>query len=260
MRLAHAQCSDCHGDAHAGQLARRADGGRCESCHDLSGFRPARFTVEDHARTAYALSGAHLAVPCDACHVPAVVKASVRTARLRFASTRCTECHEDAHRGEAARFVKKDGCEACHRVESWRRVAFDHAQTRYPLAAGHARASCASCHRATRAGAEPRLRFVALTQSCDGCHRDPHQGQFLAVGQTGGCDRCHAADSLKASKFDHGRHAAYALDGAHARLACGACHRPESRTGPTVVRYKPLPTTCKGCHGSSRVAASGARP
>jgi hypothetical protein len=258
MRLAHARCSDCHADAHAGQLARRADGGRCESCHDLAGFRPARFTTEDHARTAYPLSGAHLAVPCDACHAPTVRAASART-RLRFASTRCADCHQDAHRGEAARFVRKDGCEACHRVESWRRVAFDHAQTRYRLAGGHERVSCAACHRAARAGAEPRIRFAAVAQSCEGCHRDPHQGQFAAPGQPAACDRCHAGDTLKASKFDHGRHASYALDGAHARVACAACHRTEARAGVAFVRYKPLPTSCKGCHAGDRVARGEVR-
>ena len=31
MRVKHDRCTDCHGDAHAGQLARRADAGRCET-------------------------------------------------------------------------------------------------------------------------------------------------------------------------------------------------------------------------------------
>ena len=66
-------------------------------------------------------------------------------------------------------------------------------------------------------------------------------------------------DNLKASKFDHARDAAYRLDGAHVRLACAACHRPETRNGVTFVRYKPLPTTCRGCHGGSQPPATGER-
>ena len=66
--LRHARCTDCHQDRHAGQLAGRADGGRCETCHDVNGFKPARFSPEDHARTRMPLTGAHLAIPCDACH------------------------------------------------------------------------------------------------------------------------------------------------------------------------------------------------
>jgi len=270
VKMRHEQCTDCHADAHAGQLARRADGGRCESCHDVSGFRPARFGLDEHAKTTYPLVGAHLAVSCDACHPPIaaaalgsaasgrVVRAPARTARLRFASHRCAECHPDAHRGDVARFVKKDGCEGCHRVESWRHVTFDHALTRYPLAGGHARATCTGCHHQAQAGAAaPGLRFPGVTQACEGCHGDPHQGQFARAGKAASCDGCHATETLKASKFDHARDSVYHLDGAHARLACAECHRTEARGGVSVVRYKPLPTTCKGCHGSGRVAVNG---
>jgi hypothetical protein len=74
------------------------------------------------------------------------------------------------------------------------------------------------------------------------------------------CERCHTTDDLKPSRFDHTRDAAYELDGAHARLACSACHLLETRNGVTFVRYKPLPTTCRGCHGASRQPGNGERP
>ena len=257
MRVKHDRCTDCHSDTHAGQLARRADGGRCESCHDVNGFRPARFGPEDHAKTAYPLAGGHLAVACDQCHRPGSAAGRATTVPLHFASTRCADCHKDPHQGETAR-VAKAGCESCHRVDSWREVAFDHAQTRYPLSGAHARVACAPCHR--EAGPPARLRFTGVPQACDGCHRDPHQGQFARAGGAVACDRCHTTDSLKASKFDHGRDTAYRLDGAHARIACTKCHRPETRNGVAFVRYKPLPTTCRGCHGSSLPPANGGRP
>ncbi len=258
LRVKHDRCADCHADAHAGALARRPDGGRCEACHDVNGFRPARFGPEDHAKTSYPLAGAHLAVACDQCHRPVKSPGRAPTVPLHFASTRCADCHEDPHTGEAAGVFAKGACESCHRVESWRQVAFDHGQTRYPLSGRHARVACVSCHRVAEVGQAARLRFAGLPQACDGCHRDPHQGQFAGAGGRVPCERCHTTEGLKASRFDHSRDAAYALDGAHARLACAACHRPETRNGVTFVRYKPLPTTCRGCHGGQ--PAKGDRP
>ena len=263
LRLPFGRCTDCHADTHAGQFARRADQGRCESCHDVNGFRPAKITVEDHGKTAYPLAGAHLAVPCDACHrsvgveairrvVPAVrVAGKSRFAQFSFAGTRCADCHRDPHQGEVSRQVKAGGCESCHRVESWREIRFDHAQTRFALRGRHARPACGACHRKTEKGAAKRLVLAGLSLACEGCHRDPHQGQFARVGSPAGCDRCHAQDTAEASRFDHARDASWALDGAHARVPCRACHRLETKAGVAFVRYKPLPTTCRGCHGGS---------
>jgi hypothetical protein len=57
--------------------------------------------------------------------------------------------------------------------------------------------------------------------------------------------------------FDHRRETGFALEGAHARLACAACHRRERRGGRVELPFEPLPTTCEGCHGPG-VARSGA--
>jgi hypothetical protein len=259
MRVKHDRCTDCHSDAHAGQLAKPADAGRCEICHDVNGFRPARFGPEDHAKTAYPLAGAHLAVACDQCHKPVASGTSRASVALHFASSRCVDCHKDPHRGEVARFVAKGGCESCHRVDSWREVTFDHGLTKYALVGGHARVSCAPCHlRAVAPGRPAELRFAGVPQACESCHRDTHQGQFVRQGAVS-CERCHTTQSLKATQFDHSRDSAYRLDGAHVRLACAACHRPETRNGVTFLRYKPLPTTCRGCHGSSQPPTNGER-
>jgi hypothetical protein len=117
------------------------------------------------------------------------------------------------------------------------------------------------CH-VQKSGAGPAgvLRFAGLTQACESCHRDPHQGQFARAGASTSCERCHTTSELKAASFDHGKDAAWPLDGAHARLACSACHRPETRDGVTFVRYKPLPRTCRGCHAQAPQTANGERP
>lgn len=267
LRIAFARCTDCHADAHLGQLARRADGGRCESCHDVSGFSPPKFLVEEHQKTSYPLAGGHLAVACDACHRPVTPEAlrkipgllvvepaagpRPRTPQFRFASTRCAECHRDAHLGELDRYAAADGCAACHGVESWRRVVFDHARTRFALTGGHLEPACADCHPRTDVGTpRARVRLANTPLQCAACHKDPHQGQLKRAGSTA-CDGCHSVEDWKKTRFDHARDAAFELDGAHVRLGCGECHRPEKKGKALIVRYKPLPRTCKGCHPPS---------
>jgi hypothetical protein len=261
--LRYARCTDCHGDSHLGQLARRPDGGACEACHDVTGFSPARFGVLEHQQTAYRLTGAHLAVPCNACHVATPADelrripglrvppgASGRSARFRFASTRCQACHRDVHRGELDRWVKAGGCESCHDTTGWDRAAFDHGQTRFALVGAHARTACPACHKKLEAGTpRKRLVFAGAPVTCEGCHGDPHRGQFRKAGRATACERCHASDTLAASLFDHSRDSAWPLDGAHARVPCASCHRREKEKDTSFVRYVPLPRTCAGCHG-----------
>ena len=261
--LRHERCTDCHDDAHFGQLASRADKGACESCHTVDGFSPARYGLDEHQKTSYPLTGGHAAIACNACHTSATVAElressgvpitgapSGRSPRLRFASTRCAACHRDAHFGELDRWVTQDGCESCHSVESWRAAAktFDHSRTRFALVGAHARPACAECHEKVGVGTErERVRFAGVPLTCQGCHEGTHRGQFEVS-----CDRCHDPNSLKASRFDHGRDSAWPLDGAHARVVCAECHLRETRDGVVFVRYKPLPTTCRGCHTGSR--------
>jgi hypothetical protein len=269
-----ARCTDCHSDTHRGQLARRADLGRCEACHDVSGFTPARYSLEDHAKTAYPLSGSHQAVACNRCHRPIgdddasrtgtgglAAGGSAKSTRFRFASTRCQDCHKDPHRGELERLSRKQGCEGCHGTDSWRAITFDHARTRFALSGGHAKPACAACHKKVDVGTpRERAQLVGLPVACQACHKDPHAGQFAREGEASSCERCHTTDNVKASRFDHARDSSYALDGAHARVACSACHLRESRNGVTFTRYKPLPQTCKGCHGPSPPAGKGETP
>jgi hypothetical protein len=180
---AHERCTDCHADRHAGQLARREDGGRCEACHDVAGWEAVHFSVDDHARTSYPLAGAHRAVPCDACHREVPIEtiralgfakgaAPPRTEQLRFASTACAECHRDPHAGQFARGGRTD-CARCHRTTAWTDVAFDHdRETRFPLVGAHRAVPCAGCHR-RHTGAGAVVRYSGLGTACTDCHGAP---------------------------------------------------------------------------------------
>jgi hypothetical protein len=127
---------------------------------------------------------------------------------------------------------------------------FEHDATRFPLAGGHVKASCAACHKKIDVGTpRARTQFTGLPLVCESCHRDVHAGQFAVSGATR-CERCHGIDVWKADRFDHNRDASYHLDGAHAKVACAKCHRSETREGRAVVRYKPLASNCRDCHAS----------
>lgn len=141
-------CTGCHRDVHGDQL-----NDTCTNCHNVERFLPSTFGVEAHQRTKFPLAGAHLAVPCIACHTR-----KNNVVQFRLAAGPCTACHRDPHRGETARF---GACTTCHRVEGWSRVVFDHAKTGFPLEGAHARTPCASCH---------QKGFKGTPRQCAACH------------------------------------------------------------------------------------------
>src|SRR5678815_3699876 len=105
-------------------------------------FSPARFGLEEHAKSRYPLAGAHRAVPCMRCHAqvetrrlpaPYGVTGPARVVQYRYASNACADCHRDPHAGTLDRYAAGSGCKACHDENDWRRVTFDHARTRFAL-------------------------------------------------------------------------------------------------------------------------------
>lgn len=254
------RCATCHRDPHRGQFldSGAATAGACDRCHSVDGFSPARFGVEEHDRTRFALVGGHLAVPCNACHEPladAVPSGprGVVARQYRFSDARCAACHQDPHRGDLDRFAGDRGCRACHDETAWRGARFDHALARFQLTGAHTRVACERCHAPTTDGTR---RFAGRPLDCAGCHRDVHGAQFAVAGVTD-CGRCHGVEAFRPlPAFDHAT-TRFPLDGRHARVPCAGCHRPEpAADGTTVVRYKPLPIDCAGCHGASRTAGT----
>lgn len=253
--LAFANCSDCHRDTHRGQLANREDKGRCESCHDVQGFKPAKYAVKEHEKSRYPLTGSHLAVPCFACHTQITEEKSGATfAKFDFEDRACKGCHKDAHNGESEKWVKEGGCESCHVTDSWHKVNFDHAKTRFALVGKHASAACLKCHKKDELDGRAFVHLINITMVCLDCHKDVHQGQFVRaeLGESvTQCQRCHAPEGWKKTTFDHTRDAKFALDGAHLKVTCAACHIPETQAdGSFFTKYKPLGRECSDCHAA----------
>lgn len=276
--MAFGRCTDCHLDAHVGQLVLPAAAGgaaagaptqTCDRCHGLEGWLPVRFEEADHQRLEYRLEGAHRVVGCARCHpkdprladqVPARVAAQlqqrrrpvkVSLARLDVPKANdCRTCHKDPHQDQFAARQKESGCVACHGVESFRKIRFDHEKdSRYPLTGKHAKVACAACHRPGEKGA---IVYRPLDLACASCHADVHAGQFAVKGKGTDCARCHETAGWKEPlRFRHEKpFTRYVLEGKHRKVECAKCHPAVRVQGVSteIRRYKGVPTECQGCH------------
>lgn len=269
------RCDRCHRDAHGGQLAVKSGPARdCAECHVVADFTASTFTLAAHQQTNYPLQGAHARAACAKCHARSDATgapASYGTARvpLHPAAADCATCHADPHGGRfsagGAR-PRSEGCTACHGMERFAPSRVDvaaHARYPFALTGAHRAVPCAACHKelartaASGAGTLKGAKLAAVEfrderRRCADCHTSPHGTQFASRREKGACEGCHVdAAFAPASKFDHARDAAFKLEGAHARIACAACH-PTQKTpdGPRVV-YRPLSSRCESCHATN---------
>lgn len=255
--LKFAHCTDCHTDFHRRAFANRTSKGECSECHQVTGFTPAQFTIENHNKTDFPLEGSHLAIPCQLCHKTIYDNNGSKLIQFSFDSTKCIACHKDPHGDTVKKYMKTAGCESCHIVEGWQSVKFDHSASGFALEGRHARIACTSCHKpiVTKEGKRD-LHFSGLSTQCLSCHNDIHRGQFAEIVEPGSdqmttrCERCHTPGNWFPDRFDHNRDAAFKLEGAHRNVKCYGCHKKIEEQEGTFVWFKPLDTACKSCHGS----------
>lgn len=253
-KVRYQECLDCHRDPHAGQFADYIHRNRCEDCHTVERFQPAKFTLSRHDQTRFPLAGGHVAVACGDCHRKT---AELHNAEAyKFTDLSCTGCHVDPHQPPvrvrpAVGDSRGTACEVCHNARTWRQVAsFDHSKTRFALTGAHRGAACEQCHRSTALslGAH-KVVFQGAPLACAGCHEDVHAGQFAAISESQGCEACHDNINWKSGKFDHQR-TSFSLTGAHERVPCKDCHNTKREVNARmVVFYKPTPKDCASCHG-----------
>lgn len=253
--LAFAQCLDCHDDYHEGEFIkpdlRKPD---CKECHSLEEkFSYTSYGLEDHDSSDYPLEGAHLATPCFACHKPNEDKRWT----FKFNSTNCIECHVDIHEGFMdSTFYPSHDCKACHQVENWTTIDFDHNQTDFALQLAHQETDCRSCHFKEDANLELGFsqEFNDLASDCYSCHTEDniHGNQFEKEGITD-CKTCHSDDikEWEASFFDHNK-TEFPLEGKHAEVDCKECHKSQLKNsfGDFTTDYNIEKFQCIDCHSS----------
>ncbi len=207
LQAAPQACAGCHqgDDTHKGQF-----GTDCGACHKTEGWKPATF---DHSKSAFPLTGKHVAARCESCHVGQVFKGTAKT---------CIGCHQkdDTHKGQFG-----TDCGACHKTEGWKPATFDHAVSTFPLTGKHVAARCESCH--------VGQVFKGTAKTCAGCHQDP--AYHLAAFGTA-CADCHTADAWRPARYDR-PHTFPLNHGESGVSSCKTCHPAQLKA-----------YTCYGCH------------
>ncbi len=242
-------CTSCHEDVH-----RTALGQDCVKCHDTG-----KWTVTpgfNHDSTAYPLTNKHTDVKCEKCHLAARLSprpdAQGRPVPVYkpVPHQTCADCHEDVHKGQFGA-----NCASCHSTRGFQQIdrsSFNHDRTKYPLKGEHATLRCAACHGDFSTAATKKPAF----QTCSACHKDAHNGTATVGGKVVGCEECHTVNGFVPSTFTVEKHskAKYPLEGKHAAVKCGSCHRRETGTaavpkwGSSKVVMRPVAATCLDCH------------
>jgi hypothetical protein len=213
LQVTPQDCYYCHAqvDPHQRRL-----GVECGECHTAEAWTEVSF---DHSLAEFQLSGAHVSVPCEDCHINGIFKGTPQT---------CAECHlaDDPHQG---RFGVD--CAACHTADDWKTATFDHSLAAFQLSGAHANVPCEMCHAGNV--------YKGTPQECSGCHEEPffHAGLFSPD-----CFSCHTAESWRPARFDQ-LHIFPIDHGESGPSTCLTCH-PDS-----LNAY-----TCYACHEENETA------
>jgi hypothetical protein len=207
----------------------------CASCHTTSAWRPSSF---DHSKTKFRLTGFHVTVACNLCHVGG---------NFTTVATDCYSCHKANYTGTtnpnhiAAGFPTD--CTLCHSTVTWAGAAFDHSKTAFPLTGFHVSVACSACHL--------NNVFAGLATTCVSCHLSNFtrtiKPNHVASGFPQTCDLCHTTAAWIPATFDHNK-TLFPLTGFHLTVLCSSCH--------LNTNYKATPTDCYSCHKANYLAAS----
>jgi len=240
--LKFSNCSDCHGDPHAGRLGRA-----CKNCHTLSGWKGVVSKDFNHDLTRFPLNGKHNNVKCDRCHRP-------NQSLKNLVFTRCRNCHQDYHQGQFSHRQQRGACEECHTEVGFIPANFtveQHNITRYPLHGAHLAVPCNLCHQKNY---NNTIRFRFSSTECLSCHRDQHNRKAelylskisLPEGKNV-CQYCHSVKSWSSIEFDHTQ-SNFQLEGKHQQISCKSCHGYIDSTVEGTVRFKLNKKECEDCH------------
>ncbi len=241
-----AKCVDCHKDEHFGEFTVNKVLRDCKECHSVESFKLTGFTIEDHNKIKFHLTGAHLAVPCQGCHY----KENVKQWHFRKIGINCIDCHENVHGSEITdKFMPNNDCTKCHSTDNWQKISFDHDKTKFKLTGKHEVTSCKDCHEEKSEAGKITFRFVSLKTDCVTCHHDVHFGQFdlEKTGNEPVCEKCHEFNDWKPARFDHEK-TKFPLKGAHEKVPCMDCHKKVNVNGNVFIKYRLDDFKCATCH------------
>ena len=216
----------------------------------------AQNTERDFSKFAHT-SGAHSRLPCATCHR----SGAGETQATRPGHRPCAACHSQ-------KFAALGGpiCTICHKTAEPKDGALKPAPTLKSFGvrfehSRHARADCASCHKAANRGVALTIPAGAAAHAtCYQCHNAGAQAEGRDIAS---CSTCHAAggafQTTMAAKayqvnFNHAAHTR------KANLNCSECHRLRAGGGrdqvtapqPLMHHASPSAQSCMTCHNNKR--------
>jgi hypothetical protein len=199
----------------------------CQSCHSTTSWGSATF---NHATTGFALTGAHVPLPCAQCHV---------NGNYTLSSGACSTCHiKDYQTTTDPNHVQAgfpQTCDSCHTTVTWANATFNHASTGFTLTGAHLPLQCSQCH--------VNGNYSLNSTACATCHLNDFNGttnpNHVQSGFPQQCDVCHNTTAWIPSSFNH-NNTPFPLTGKHTTVACASCHVNNN--------YTSVPTDCFSCH------------
>jgi hypothetical protein len=253
FRGAPSSCTSCHKDVHRGEL-----GNDCARCHTPRSFLDLAVMARAHQQTRFPLSGAHVAVDCEACHTP------TPQGRLAFANlpTQCVACHlpqyQAAKNPDHVAGAFPQTCDQCHAATVWTNARFNHAAVGFALTGGHSTVNCQQCHGTSG--------FTLASTACVSCHQQAYTNannpNHVGAGFSTACETCHTtAPGWTGATFNHTwfrlPHSSAQCYDCHsnatnyATFVCTICHT-QAQTDPRhagINGYVWNSTNCYQCHG-----------
>ncbi|MFI5253007.1 MAG: hypothetical protein ACHQQQ_11320 [Bacteroidota bacterium] len=237
-QLVFTDCYQCHSTNFAGATSPDHTGGLfshdCTTCHNTTAWTPATF---DHNTTHFQLTGKHLTITCQACHL---------NGNYQLTYTDCYQCHSAEYQRVtdpnhvAGNF--SHNCLLCHTTNDWSNGTFNHTTTGFPLLGIHQTTACVACH--------VNNNYTLSTTDCYQCHNVNFTGtknpDHVAGAYSHDCTTCHTLTGWTPATFDHNT-THFQLTGAHSSVVCLSCH--------TNNNYQLMYTNCYQCHSTNFTGA-----
>ncbi|HUL42996.1 MAG TPA: hypothetical protein VLY03_01425 [Bacteroidota bacterium] len=226
-------CYSCHAATFASAVnPNHVSGGfshDCQTCHTTIAWQPATF---NHSATAFPLTGAHVSLACQECHV---------NGNYQLHYTGCYQCHssnfQSATSPDHVGGAFSHDCTTCHSTNVWQPSTFSHSSTAFPLTGAHTSVTCQSCH----VSGNYALHYT----DCYQCHQadftQTNNPSHVSGNFSHTCTTCHTTTAWQPASFDHST-TAFPLTGAHISVACINCH--------TNNNFQLVYTDCYQCHQS----------
>ena len=185
----------------------------------------------NHLQTGFPLTGAHVSVACETCHVGGNFKGTPKE---------CAGCHT-AGRLIAATPKHLDhiqttrSCETCHiSTASFQSAVMDHTGITQP---------CQSCHNPSHSAITGKPSSHIITaDNCEVCHKNTSSflgAKFDHTGIQGNCANCHNGSTAPGKPTNH----------VPATAACEACHTNTTTFLGAAFDHTGISTGCASCHG-----------